>query len=166
MNTKLSLTVLAVVAAALGVASALSAAGGGMGPGMGPMTSAMRPAFHGFYDGHKDTFLSTDVSDAAQAKEMHVNVSASLARVGMAASDDIYLFVGTAAAGQLPVFGSEPGEKDYTPLWHENLITWKAGMTPTLLKSDTAVEAAVKAGKVTEQKTHIILNCPIVHVAK
>jgi hypothetical protein len=166
MNVKLSLTVLALAVAALGVASALSAARGGMGPGMGPMTSTMRPAFHGFYDGHKDTFLSTDVSDAAQAKEMHVNFSASLTRVPMGASDDIYLFVGTAAAGQLPVFGSEPGEKDYTPLWHENLITWKAGMTPTMLKSDTAVAAAVKAGKVTERATHIILNCPIVHVAK
>src|SRR5438045_7471772 len=78
MSTKLWLTALAAVLAALGVASALSAAGGGMGPGMGPMTRAMRPAFHGFYDGHKDTFLSADVSDAAKAREMHVNFSASL----------------------------------------------------------------------------------------
>jgi hypothetical protein len=166
MSRKLSLTALAVVVAALGIASALSAARNGMGPGMGPMTRIMRPAFHGFYDGHKDTFLSTDVSDPAQAREMHANVSASLGRVPMAESDDLYLFVGAAAAGQLPVFGSEPGEKDYTPLWHEDLITWKAGMTPTLLKSDTQVEAAVKAGKVTERHTRIVLNCPIVSVGK
>jgi hypothetical protein len=166
VNRKLSLTVLAVVVAALGIASALSAARNGMGPGMGPMTRAMRPAFHGFYDGHKDTFLSTDVSDSAQARQMRINFSASLGRVPMGDMKDMYLFVGTAAAGQLPVFSSEPGEKDYTPLWHEIFVTWKAGMTPTLLTSDTDVEAAVSAGKVTERHMHIVLNCPIVKVGK
>ena len=59
---------------------------------------------------------------------------------------------------------SQPGEPDYTPLWHEVIVTWKSGMTPTLLKSDTDVTAAVKQGKVTQTEPHIILNCPIVKV--
>jgi len=44
------------------------------------------------------------------------------------------------------------------------IVTWKSGMTPTLLKSDTDVTAAVKQGKVTQTEPHVILNCPIVKV--
>ena len=48
---------------------------GRMDPGMGMGTPAMisRKAFEGYYDGHKDTYLNTDVSDKAQARAMHVN---------------------------------------------------------------------------------------------
>lgn len=156
--------VLAAAGGALAVAAA-AAAGGGM-PSMGPMSHLSLPSSHGFYDGHKDTFLSTDVSDRTEASSMHVNFSKPLGQVPMAQTDDIYLFRGNAAPNQLPVFGSEPGETDYTPLWHEDVLAWKTGMTPTLLTSDTQVEAAVKAGKLTEQHTNVILNCPIVKVGK
>ena len=162
MNRKLWLVV-AVVLAPLTVAVAAFAAKGGR-PSMGPMSSVMRPAFHGFYDGHKDTFLNTDVSNKAAAQEMHINFSPTLGKIPMADTDDIYFFVGAAAPGQLPVFGSEPGESNYTPIWHEELVTWKTGVTPTLLKSDTDIEKAVKQGDVTKTEPHIILNCPIVKV--
>jgi len=36
------------------------------------------------------------------------------------------LIEGRAAKGQLSVFGSEPGEPDYNPLWEEKFVTWKA----------------------------------------
>jgi len=163
MTSKLWLVALAVLAASLAVTLAAFASKAG-NPSMGPMTHLMRPAMHGYYDGHKDTFLNTDVSDKAQATQMHINFSAMLKKVPMADTDDIYFFVGPAAAGQLPIFGSEPGEANYTPLWHEELLTWKAGVTPTLLKSDTDAEKAVKAGDLTETEPHIILNCPIVKV--
>jgi hypothetical protein len=152
-------------AAAVVIVAGATGARSGM-PSMGPMSHLSTPASHGFYDGHKDTFLSTDVSDQAEARAMHVNYSAPLGRVPMADTDDIYLFQGTMAPNQLPVFGSEPGEHDYTPLWHEDVLTWKAGTTPTLLTSDTQIEAAVKAGRLTEQHTHVILNCPIVKVGR
>ena len=155
---------IAALVALLATAAAAFAAGGH--PSMGPMSRISRPAMHGYYDGHKDTFLSTDVSDRAQAQQEHINFSAVLARVPMSATDDIYLFQGPAAAGQLPVFGSEPGEPEYTPLWHEDIVTWKTGVTPTLLKSDTEIEAAVKQGNLTETETRIILNCPIVKVGR
>jgi hypothetical protein len=165
MTRRLWLASLALVAASLAVALAALAANRG-GPGMGPMVRTMRPAFHGYYDGHKDTFLSTDVSDRAQAREMHINFSAALAHAPMSATPEMYLFKRRAAARQLPVFASEPGESNYSPLWHEVFLTWKAGMTPTLLTSDTDIEAAVKAGKLREQETHIVLNCPIVKVGR
>jgi hypothetical protein len=160
---------IAAVVAVLATAVVAAAAGGGnpgMGPSMGPMSHITRPAMHGYFDGHKDTFLNTDVSDKTQAKQEHINFSSALGQVPMSHTDDIYFFEGKMAAGQLPVFGSEPGETDYTPIWHEEILTWKAGVTPTLLKSDTEIDAAVKKGDLTKTEPHIILNCPIVKVGK
>ena len=155
-------TVVAVAALSAGLAAYGS---GGMGS-MGRFGSISRPAMHGYYDGHKDTFLSTDVSDKAQAVEMHVNYSAVLKGVPMSATDDIYLVQGKAAPGQIPVFGSEPGEASYTPLWHEMMVTWKAGVTPVLLVKDDQIKALAAKGDLTMVATHTILNCPIVHPTK
>src|SRR5438067_3679317 len=109
ITTTVALVVLGVSLAAYG--------GGGMGS-MGLSGSIKRPALHGYYDGHKDTFLNTDVSDKSQAAEMHINYSKVLKTVPMSATSEIYLVQGPAAARQIPVFGSEPGETSYTPLWH------------------------------------------------
>jgi hypothetical protein len=104
------------------------------------------------------------VSSKREAAAMHVNYSA---RIG-AIKDlpEIYLVEGRAARGQLAVFGSEPGEKDYSPLWAETLLTWKAGATPVLLTSDTQIDAVEKKGTLTERDAHVVLNCPIIAVGK
>ena len=151
----------------LGLGTALAAAVAGFaaiagGPIMGPSARVLRPAFHGYYDGHKDTYLSTDVSSEAEARSMHVNYSASLGTVkGL---PEIYLVQGRAAAGQLAIFGSEPGEKDYSPLWSETILTWKAGATPVVITSDTQINKIEKTGKLTERDAHVVLNCPIIKV--
>jgi hypothetical protein len=150
-----------VAGAALAVAATAGAATT-MGPIMGPARTTSRPAFQGYYDGHKDTYLNTDVSSRADAKAMHVNYSARLASIkGL---PEIYLVEGTAASGQLAVFGSEPGEKDYSPLWSETILTWKAGAKPVLLTSDTQINAVEKKGTLTERDAHVVLNCPIIKV--
>jgi hypothetical protein len=150
----------AVLAAALTAVAAFGATG--MGPIMGPAAKIARPAFHGFYDGHKDTYLNTDVSSKAEAKAMHVNYSAAIGRVkGL---PEIYLVEGRAARGQLAIFGSEPGEADYSPLWSETLLTWKPGASPVLIKSDTQIDKIEKTGKLTERDAHVVLNCPIIKV--
>ena len=156
----LVITVALTVAATLGVVAFGS---GGMGS-MGRSGSVTRPAFRGFYDGHKDTFLSTDISDKSQAAEMHVNYSAILKKVPMGATDDIYLIQGPSATGQIPVFGSEPGEPTYTPLWHEVLVTWKSGATPVLLVKDDQITTLAKQGRLTIHDPHIVLNAPITNV--
>ena len=51
------------------------------GPMMGPQHRAMVPEFLGYYDAHKDTYLSTDLSNKAEARAMHVNFAPSLAHV-------------------------------------------------------------------------------------
>jgi hypothetical protein len=160
MTLKLALISGVALVAAAGAVAASST----MGPVMGKASTISRPAFHGFYDGHKVTYLNTDVSKKADAAAMHINYSAAIGRVkGL---PEIYLVDGHAAAGQLAVFGSEPGEKTYSPLWSETLLTWKAGAKPTLITSDTQINKIEKTGKLTERDAHVVLNCPIIAVSK
>jgi hypothetical protein len=160
------LLVSAVMPLVLGVAAGASASLAGGGPRMGPQTKLERPAFQGYYDGHKDTYLNTDVSSKAEAKMMHINYAPVLKSVPLKPAPEIYLVQGKAAAGQLAVFGSEPGEASYSPVWKETLLAWKASATPVLIKSDTQIDQLEKKGGLTERSTSIRLNCPIVKVGK
>jgi hypothetical protein len=151
-----------VAAVTVAVSAAVGYGAISTGPVMGPASKAARPAFHGYYDGHKDTYLSTDVSSKAEAAAMRINYSASIGTVkGL---PEIYLVQGRAAPGQLAIFGSEPGEKDYSPLWSETILTWKAGATPLLITSDTEIDKIEKTGNLSERDAHVVLNCPIIKV--
>jgi hypothetical protein len=129
---------------------------------LGPAAHATEKSFFGYYDGHKDTYLVTDVSSRSQATALHVNFSAPLVKVKGAPPQ--YFVRGKAAAGQLAVFGSEPGEDDYNPLWEEIFVTWKAGAKPVLLVKDDQITALAKAGKLTTRDAHVVLNAPILKV--
>lgn len=138
-------------------------AGGSLLP-LGPATKTRQPTYQAFYDGHKDAYLVTDVSSKAQAKALHVNYAAELGHVkGLPAQ---YFVKGAAAGGQISVFGSEPGESDYNPLWEEFFVTWKAGQTPVLLKQDDQIKALAKKGELTLRDAHVVLNAPIIKVGK
>jgi hypothetical protein len=158
----LSMLSLATLAVAAGAYGALA----GGAPKMGPPSRISRQAFHGYYDGHKDTYLNTDVSDKAEAKAMHINYAPGLTAVPLKSAPEIYLVQGKAAAGQLAVFGSEPGETSYSPIWKETILTWKASATPALITSDTEIDKLEEKGKLAERATSIRLNCPIIKVGK
>jgi hypothetical protein len=162
MSRKVGLVTVVVSLAAAGVASAVSVAGGSLL--LGPSSRVSQISYQGYYDGHKDTYLVTDVSSKAQAKALHINYSASLGRVRNIPAQ--YFVTGRAAAGQLAVFGSEPGESDYNPLWIELFVTWKPGVTPKLLKSDNQINSLAKAHKLTVRDARIVLNAPITKVGK
>jgi hypothetical protein len=147
--------------ATLTIVAASTAAIGGRLP-LGPVKHAGEATYLGYYDGHKDTFLVTDTSSKAQAKAMHINYSAEIGAVKNAPRQ--FFIEGKAAAGQLSVFGSEPGESDYHPLWEEIAVTWKAGATPVLLVKDDQIDSLAKAGKLTERDLHVVLNAPITKV--
>jgi hypothetical protein len=151
--------------AAIAVAGTAAVATAGSGPLMlGPATPHAQPTFKAYYDGHKDTYLVTDVSSKAQATALHINYSAEIGRAkGLPAQ---YFVRGKAAAGQLSVFGSEPGESDYNPLWEEFFVTWKASSKPVLLVKDDQITALAKKGKLTLRDAHIVLNAPITKVGK
>jgi len=154
----------ALIPAVLAASAAAYAASTMSGPRMGPATTISRKAFKGYYDGHKDIYLSTDVSTRAEAKSMHVNYAPVLKAVPLASAPEMYLVEGKAATGQLAVFGSEPGESSYSPIWKETILTWKASATPVLITSDTQVDQLEHKGELTERKTSTRLNCPIVKV--
>jgi hypothetical protein len=155
---------LIAAAVALGVAALAAGAYAAGGPMMmGPTHSISQTAFKGYYDGHFVTYLSTDISSRTEAKMMHINFSASIGKVkGL---PEIYLVQGRSAPGQLAVFGSQPGEPDYSPLWDETILTWKPGSKPVLIKSDNQVNKLEKTSGLTERPGHVVLNCPIVKVS-
>ena len=124
-------------------------------------TVAPPTVFRTFYDGHKDGMLATDVSTKPQAKAEDINYSPILAKLDSEVFPEIYIVRGAAAKGQLMILGSGPGEPDYSPLWRETIVRWKRGVTPTLIKSDTTVDALLAAGKITEREKTVILNCPV-----
>ena len=155
---------LSLAALAVGADAYASLTSGG--PRMGPQMTVKRPAFQGYYDGHKDTYLNTDVSTKAEATMMHINYAPVLKTVPLKSAPEIYLVQGKAAAGQLAVFGSEPGEASYSPVWKETILTWKASATPALIKSDTQIDQLEKKGGLAERSTSIRLNCPIIKVGK
>lgn len=155
--------ILSVTAVMLALAAGATYAGTG-GLLLGPASTAKTRDFKGYYDGHKDTFLVTDVSNKTQATALKANYSAAIGRVKGAPAQ--YFVHGTAAKGQLSVFGSEPGESDYNPLWEEFFVTWKAGVKPVLLVKDDQIKSLAKAKKVTLKDAHIVLNAPITKVGK
>ena len=144
-------------------AAAATASTGGL-PNIGSPSMKAQPVYKGYYDHHIDTYLITDVSSKSQAKSMHINYSAELK--GVKGVPLQYFVRGKAAKGQLTVFGSEPGESDYNPLWEEVWLTWKKGVKPVLLGQDDQINALVKKGKLTEKDAHIVLNAPILTVGK
>jgi hypothetical protein len=160
---KKAVWVTAIPVAGLAVVAAAAATSGGSVP-LGPSSQTYVATYQGYYDGHKDTFVATDTSNKAQAKAMKINYSAALAAVKGAPRQ--FFIEGSAAAGQLSVFGSEPGEADYNPLWEEIIVTWKSGEKPVLLVKDDQIDALAKSGKLTERDAHIVFNAPITHVGK
>jgi len=160
MARRLGVVSVVVFGALAVVGSALAIGGGSLL--LGPASHVRQLAFHGYYDGHKDTYLITDVSSKAQAKALHVNYAPALGKVRDIPAQ--YFVKGSAAAGQLAVFGSEPGEKDYNPLWIELFVKWNPGMTPVLLLSDNQINSLAAAHRLTVTDAHIVLNAPITKV--
>jgi hypothetical protein len=155
-------TILLATALTAAVAAAGAVAAARASLPLGPTAHASEPVFDGYYDGHKDVYLLTDVSSKSQAKSLGVNYSAPLAAVKGAPPQ--YFIQGRTAKGQIAVFGSEPGESDYNPLWEELFVTWKPGVKPVLLVKDDQIKALAAKHELTIRDAHIVLNAPIVKV--
>jgi plastocyanin len=134
----------------------------GMGM-MGPMSKTSVPTWTGWYDDHKVLFLSTDTSSKAEATSDHINYAPSLVKP-LSSAGEIYLVADGSFAGRGPVFGSQPGDSEYTPLWQEVLVTWKDPTKAVALGSDDQIKNLAKAGSVTLKMTGTVLNCPIIKV--
>jgi hypothetical protein len=133
---------------------------------MGPTQMGTVREWRAFYDGHQVVYLNTDSSSKQEAGMMGINFAPGLQHANMGSQPEIYLIQGRAVSNQLAIFGSEPGEKDYSPLWKETILTWKPGAKPVLVTSDTQINAIEKKGQMTERAAGVLLNCPIIKVMK
>lgn len=153
---------LALAALAAGTVTSLAATGGAplRAFHLGQEKMQAQPIYLAYYDGHKDSYINTDDSNKAQAHAWHINYTPIL-KGTTASSSPEYFVTGTAAPGQLAVFGSEPPDPSYSPLWQEYIVTWKSGVKPVLLVRDDQIKALAAKGKLTLRKTSVILNAPI-----
>jgi len=69
--------------------------------------------------------------------------------------------VTNGAEPQRNIVDTVPGRADYTPLWAVRMVTWKSSATPRVLRSRSAVLAAVGAGQVTVASAPVVVNCPV-----
>ena len=76
---------------------------------------------------------------------------------------DPFFEVTNGAAGQLGIAGAAPGSAGYHGgAWAVSLVTFKPGVTPFLLTSAGAVQAAAAAGEVTVTRTPADdFRCPV-----
>jgi hypothetical protein len=130
----------------------------------GPSHSLTLKAFNAYYDGHLDEYINTDVSNKSQAAKFKLNFTPVLRTTVPKGTSPEYFVVGRAAMGQVAVFGSEPPDPAYSPLWQEFIVKWKTGVKPVLLTSDNDILAMQKNGKLTLTKTKIVINAPVTKV--
>jgi hypothetical protein len=140
-----------------------SGAASTLGAGSLPaQTKASLPAFPAFYDAHRDMVVVTDAFPKAGAVTFHANYAPSLSVVKAGTQPAWYIIRGRAAAGQLAVLGSEPGETDYSPLWRTVTVTWKSGVKPTVLTSDNMILSLEKKGELAVTFTSMLVNATVI----
>ena len=85
---------------------------------------------------------------------------------GSPAVDDIYVFTnftqGNVLASAPHPAGPANTDRDYSPLWQVNLVSWNPGSQGRALTSQTEITNAVAAGDVTIAKTPIIVECSVI----
>ena len=120
-------------------------------------------------DGKRVEYVTTDISDAAMARQAGVNhvprLAAALGAGQASLTERVYKFADGAqisvfASGPAPVASARP-DANYSPLWRLVLVRWKAGASPHELRSEEALLAAESAGEVEVDVTGIVVNCPI-----
>lgn len=131
------------------------------------------PLLRGFAKGGEVFYITTEASDndLAEALTRKTNFRVVFTPVLAAAPketlDDMYVFTnGISGSGTLgfqpDIFGSVPGDEDYSPAWIVNHVTWKPGAAAKELRSEKDVRDAESAAQVTVTKTKLVVNCPFI----
>jgi hypothetical protein len=162
--------------AALPIVMAVLWAGGctTVQPPAGPGQSSL-PVLSGWFEGEEVFYITTDVSHADVAEAKGANFAPRLAYAlpegraapGRSSVDKVYAVTNfeqasVFASAPFPM-GSTSRDTAYSPLWQMVKVTWAAGATPQMLRSEEDVLAAVERGAATLEVTRVVLNCPIVH---
>jgi len=130
------------------------------------------PLHQGWYSGESVYFIITDSSEQkhadtiTKAQGWKVELAPLLAKAPKEALSTTYMFTnGVEGKGvhgfQGEVFTSTPAQADkYSALTAHVHVTWNDGKTPTVLKSESDIKQAEKAGKVTLTPVEVVINMP------
>lgn len=135
------------------------------------------PLVQGWFEGRRAFYVTTDVSDPEMARRAGANHVPRLANAlppepkvpGMPSTiDRIYMVTNFKQGNVLPSapqpLGPGNASNAYSPLWQIVTVTWKAGETPVLLRSEQEVLGAEDAGRVILEPQRVIANCPVVRI--
>ena len=135
--------------------------------GANAVVHATMPVTAGWFNGQPAFYISTDASDAGVAAAFKANFTPMLAASANTASRVIYAVTnfnqGNIITSTAIPAGPTNADKGYTPLWLVNMVTWNTAATPSLLRSEADVLAMQTAGRLTIQKTNVVVNCPILY---
>jgi len=130
------------------------------------------PLHQGWYNGESVLFIITDSSDQTHAdiitknQGWKVELAPLLKNAPKQALSKTYMFTnGVSGKGvhgfQGEVFTSTPAQPDkYSALTSHVHVTWKDGVTPTQLTSESEILKAANEGKVTLTDLEVVLNMP------
>jgi hypothetical protein len=128
------------------------------------------PLVPGWYNGEQVAYIQTEASDPGVAAQQGVNFVPALANVldgPNPAVDDIYVVTNFAQSNIIPSAPNPAGPRNadanYSPLWQVSTVTWADPTAAHTLHSEAEVKAALAALLVSVSKTHIVVNCPVIH---
>jgi hypothetical protein len=140
-----------------------------------PATTVEIPLSKGYIDGKIAYFIATDASNEQAVQSITnntgfpINHAPILAMTPESERGQGYLFLnGAKGEGpngfQLPVANAVPGDKDYSPIWESNFVSWNDNATARELKSVEEILAAQNNGELTITETNTIVNSPAVNM--
>jgi hypothetical protein len=139
----------------------------------GTGTFAQVPAGLAYAEGKEIYFTHTEASDPGIAETLTNMMQSpviyvpSLADVPESALANVYVFEnGVSGKGPLgfqpDVFNNPPGTEGYTPLRQIILTKWTDGVKAVELKSEAEIIQAEKDGKLTTNRTGVVVNMPFI----
>jgi len=136
------------------------------------------PMIDGYYKGNKVYFVHTEVSDSAMAEMMSKMINfptlhvPELKNIPEDQMGRVYVFTngvpGSEPYGggpfmfQIDVFDSIPGQKEYSQFRIPYLVTWNNDTKPRILNSESVILKAESDGKVTIEKSSLVVNVPMI----
>ncbi len=136
------------------------------------------PMIDGYYKGNKVYFVHTEVSDSVMAEMMSKMINfptlyvPELKNIPEDQMARVYVFTngvpGSEPYGggpfmfQIDVFDSIPGQKEYSQFRIPYLVTWNNDTKPSILNSESVILKAESDGKVSIEKSNLVVNVPII----
>ncbi|MGD1836709.1 MAG: DUF7482 domain-containing protein [Nitrososphaeraceae archaeon] len=131
------------------------------------------PLIKGYVDGTEIYYIATDSSDLETAEKIteltgfKVNYAPILSKTPKEVAGQIFVFKnGIKGDGpfysQISVLSGKPGDKNYSPLYHVNLVEWKDEHYAQELRSVDQILAAQEYGDLKIYETGIVVNKPAV----